>query len=109
MLERLKEEGTDAAGALPLCVVECLLMDLLIGTEGGADSWARPPLLPIDPKKDSISGRLVEFAPCLSLMPCLVFQQIEVEDIYEGLPSFRVFGVTKVREVDQTASAFGSW
>ncbi|KAJ7623462.1 DNA polymerase family B-domain-containing protein [Roridomyces roridus] len=61
VLERLKEEGTDAAGA-----------------EGGADSWARPPLPPIDPKKDSI-----------------IFQQIEVEDAYEGLPTFRMFGVTK--------------
>ncbi|KAJ7493450.1 DNA polymerase family B-domain-containing protein [Mycena galericulata] len=61
VLERLKEEGAEGTGA-----------------EGGSDSWARPPLPPIDPKKDSI-----------------VFQQIEVEDAYEGLPTFRMFGVTK--------------
>ncbi|KAJ7718487.1 DNA polymerase family B-domain-containing protein [Mycena maculata] len=62
VLERLKEEGAEGTGA-----------------EGGSDSWTRPPLPNIDPKKNSI-----------------IFQQIEVEDAYDGgLPTFRMFGVTK--------------
>ncbi|KAJ7918757.1 DNA polymerase family B-domain-containing protein [Mycena leptocephala] len=62
VLERLKEESAEGTGA-----------------EGGSDSWPRPALPHIDPKKDSI-----------------VFQQIDVEEseMY-GNVSLRMFGVTK--------------
>ncbi|KAJ6581215.1 DNA polymerase family B-domain-containing protein [Mycena capillaripes] len=61
VLERLKEESTEG------------------GAEGGSDSWPRPALPHIDPKKDSI-----------------VFQQIDVEEseMY-GQVALRMFGVTK--------------
>ncbi|KAJ7281884.1 DNA polymerase family B-domain-containing protein [Mycena rebaudengoi] len=65
VLERLKGETEESSAA----------------AEGGADSWARPPLRHIDPKKDSI-----------------VFQQIEVEESYDGSSgsvTLRMFGVTK--------------
>ncbi|EAU90154.1 delta DNA polymerase [Coprinopsis cinerea okayama7 len=49
--------------------------------EGGADSWARPTLPPLDPKKDSI-----------------IFQQIEIinsTDYSHGGTTLRMFGVTQ--------------
>ncbi|KAJ7460613.1 DNA polymerase family B-domain-containing protein [Mycena latifolia] len=62
VLERLNEEGAESAGA-----------------EGGSDSWARPELPNIDPKKYSI-----------------VFQQIDVEESYDGgAVTLRMYGVTK--------------
>ncbi|KDQ61581.1 hypothetical protein JAAARDRAFT_31037 [Jaapia argillacea MUCL 33604] len=61
VLERLKEESGDRTDV-----------------EGGADSWARPPLSPLNEKKDN-----------------LVFQQIDVEDSYETGVTLRMFGVTE--------------
>ncbi|KZT70718.1 hypothetical protein DAEQUDRAFT_162972 [Daedalea quercina L-15889] len=47
--------------------------------EGGADCWPRPKLPPIDEQRDAI-----------------IFQQIDVEDCYEGgTVGFRLFGVTE--------------
>ncbi|KAJ7035657.1 DNA polymerase family B-domain-containing protein [Mycena alexandri] len=62
VLERLKEESAEGTGA-----------------EGGSDSWSRPALPTIDPKRDSI-----------------VFQQIDVEesDMF-GQVALRMYGVTK--------------
>ncbi|KAF7356852.1 DNA polymerase [Mycena venus] len=62
VLERLREEGAEGTGA-----------------EGGSDSWSRPALPHIDPKKDTI-----------------VFQQIDVEESEKfGDIFLRMFGVTK--------------
>ncbi|KII85833.1 hypothetical protein PLICRDRAFT_144471 [Plicaturopsis crispa FD-325 SS-3] len=64
VLERLKEESGDGADV-----------------EGGADSWARPPLPALDEKTDSI-----------------IFQQIDVEDAYDnsnGVVTLRLYGVTE--------------
>ncbi|KAJ6624961.1 DNA polymerase family B-domain-containing protein [Mycena sp. CBHHK59/15] len=58
VLEKLKEETEDGVGA-----------------EGGSDSWARPELPNIDPRK---------------------IQSIDVEDSYDGgIPTLRMYGVTK--------------
>ncbi|KAJ8694871.1 DNA-directed DNA polymerase delta [Pleurotus ostreatus] len=47
--------------------------------EGGADCWPRPPAPTINPQKDSI-----------------IFQQIDVEDAYDGpTPTFRMYGTTE--------------
>ncbi|KAJ7880316.1 DNA polymerase family B-domain-containing protein [Mycena olivaceomarginata] len=63
VLERLHEESTEGTQ----------------GAEGGSNSWPRPALPSIDPKKDSI-----------------VFQQIDVEESENyGNVSLRMFGVTK--------------
>ncbi|KAI0731291.1 DNA polymerase family B-domain-containing protein [Earliella scabrosa] len=64
VLQRLKDEAGDAKDA-----------------EGGADSWARPKLAPIDAKRDSI-----------------IFQQIDIEDSVDqqtGATTLRMFGVTE--------------
>ncbi|KAJ7050544.1 DNA polymerase family B-domain-containing protein [Mycena amicta] len=62
VLERLKEEAAEGSSE-----------------EGGSDSWARPPLPPIDPKVDAI-----------------IFQQIDIEetDVYSNV-ELQLFGVTK--------------
>ncbi|KAF7308685.1 DNA polymerase [Mycena chlorophos] len=62
VLERLKEESAEGTAE-----------------EGGSDSWARPPLPPINPKVDSI-----------------VFQQIDIEetDVYSNV-ELQLFGVTQ--------------
>lgn len=64
VLEKLNQNGGDARGA-----------------EGGSDSWARPPLPPIDPKKDAI-----------------IFQQIDVETSNHPTNSnavaLKMYGVT---------------
>ncbi|KAK2465669.1 hypothetical protein APHAL10511_002213 [Amanita phalloides] len=63
VLERLKDETSD-------------------GIEGGANSWARPALHPLNEKKDDI-----------------IFQQIDVEEAYENGGGsgarFRMYGVTE--------------
>ncbi|KAF9499463.1 hypothetical protein BDN71DRAFT_1442132 [Pleurotus eryngii] len=47
--------------------------------EGGADCWPRPSAPTINPQKDSI-----------------IFQQIDVEDAYDGpTPTFRMYGTTE--------------
>ncbi|ESK97702.1 dna polymerase delta catalytic subunit [Moniliophthora roreri MCA 2997] len=62
VLERLKEESGEKPEA-----------------EGGANCWSRPPLPPINEKKDTI-----------------VFQQIDVENCSEGQrPLLRIYGVTE--------------
>nr|GAT42941.1 predicted protein [Mycena chlorophos] len=62
VLERLKEESAEGTAE-----------------EGGSDSWARPPLPPINPNVDSI-----------------VFQQIDIEetDVYSNV-ELQLFGVTQ--------------
>ncbi|KIM44857.1 hypothetical protein M413DRAFT_442827 [Hebeloma cylindrosporum] len=64
VLERLREEGSHGNA----------------GTEGGADSWARPPLPPLNEKQDKI-----------------VFQQIDIETASDsnGKIILRMFGVTE--------------
>ncbi|KAJ8455480.1 hypothetical protein ONZ45_g18936 [Pleurotus djamor] len=50
-----------------------------VAAEGGADRWARPKAPKIDSKRDTI-----------------VFQQIDVEDAYDGpAPTFRMYGATE--------------
>ncbi|KAI0705141.1 DNA polymerase family B-domain-containing protein [Cytidiella melzeri] len=63
VLARLKEDASESKDA-----------------EGGADSWARPPLPQINAKKDAI-----------------IFQQIDVEESTESgsAPTLRMFGVTE--------------
>ncbi|KAH9940939.1 DNA polymerase family B-domain-containing protein [Epithele typhae] len=64
VLQRLKEDTNESKDA-----------------EGGADQWARPRLVPINSKRDSI-----------------VFQQIDIEDsvnYQNGATTIRMFGVTE--------------
>ncbi|KDR67983.1 hypothetical protein GALMADRAFT_257532 [Galerina marginata CBS 339.88] len=64
VLERLKEEGANGRAE----------------AEGGADSWARPPLRELNEKRDSI-----------------IFQQIDIETAsnHDGSIILRMFGVTE--------------
>ena len=95
MLERLKEDAGEAKGT-KRGVRNISILTTYADVEGGADCWPRPKLGPIDEKRDTISKCTVH-APPPSLSVGLVFQQIDVEDCYEGgTVGFRMFGVTEV-------------
>ncbi|KAH0836609.1 hypothetical protein J3R83DRAFT_8309 [Lanmaoa asiatica] len=66
--------------------------------EGGADSWSRPKLKPINEKTDSISVSFLIANSFLSTQATLVFQQVDIEnatDTNTGRTMLRMFGVTE--------------
>ena len=69
-----------------------------IAAEGGADCWSRPSAPKINPQKDSISACYARcFIDVSSSQLLSVFQQIDVEDAYDGpTPTFRMYGTTEV-------------
>ena len=68
------------------------------GAEGGADSWSRPPLPPLNEKRDKISTTMPLFLDKTNLKCLLVFQQIDIETASDsnGKIILRMFGVTEV-------------
>ena len=69
-----------------------------LGAEGGADSWARPPLPPLNEERDKIGATISLFLRMMNLRWPLVFQQIDVETASDpnGKIILRMFGVTEV-------------
>ena len=57
-LERLHHDQIEQQGQFALVIKACSF-DIANLAEGGADCWERPPLAPIDPKRDTISMCLV--------------------------------------------------
>lgn len=70
-------------------------LKIFADVEGGADCWPRPKIDPIDEKRDAISKR-GHTLPCACPDIREVFQQLDVEDCYDGgTVGFRMFGVTE--------------
>lgn len=55
VLERLKEEAKDGQAGECALHSQRFQIKTSADVEGGSDCWSRPPLKPLDPRKDSIS------------------------------------------------------
>ena len=71
---------------------------IIPGVEGGSDSWERPPLPAINPKKDTISNALHVARHSVTKSIFLVFQQIDIDEATGSTGIIiRLFGITQVR------------
>jgi DNA polymerase delta subunit 1 len=101
VLERLREEGNQGNAGASLATSLLFFFNAhpcTPGAEGGADSWARPPLPPLNEERDKIGATFSLFLYGTDLRWPLVFQQIDVETASDpnGKIILRMFGVTEV-------------
>ena len=62
VLQRLKDDANESKGSFQLHSLMLACAHIVLDAEGGADSWARPTLRPLNPKRDAIG--LSRCPPC---------------------------------------------